>query len=138
VIAIVPQVLSRFEDAFTLQGNLDQIALFKPVTKYQKSVRAIEQIPDAVRKVFRQAAGGRPGPAVLEIYEDALIAEVEEDAIGVIPASRYRALSQPAIDDPLIVKSLEMLTDLCRREQQRMGFHEVNPEIDQGAALHRR
>jgi acetolactate synthase-1/2/3 large subunit len=62
LVAIVPQVLSRFEDAFTLQGNLDQIALFKPVTKYQKSVRTIEQIPDAARKAFRQAAGDAPVP----------------------------------------------------------------------------
>lgn len=109
VIAIVPQVLSRFEDAFTLQGNLDQISMFKPVTKYQKSVRSIGQLPDAVRKVFRQAAGGRPGPAVLEIYEDALVGEVEEEAIQVIPSNRYRAFSQPAIDHQLIMKSLEML-----------------------------
>ena len=114
VIAIVPQVLSRFEDAFTLQGNLDQISMFKPVTKYQKSVRSIEQLPDAVRKVFRQAAGGRPGPAVLEIYEDALLGEVEEEAIQVIPANHYRAFSQPAIDHQLIMKSLEMLTQADR------------------------
>lgn len=114
VIAIVPQVLSRFEDAFTLQGNLDQISMFKPVTKYQKSVRSIEQLPDAVRKVFRQAAGGRPGPAVLEIYEDALVGEVEEESIRVIPSNHYRAFSQPAIDHQLIVKSLEMLTQADR------------------------
>lgn len=114
VIAIVPQVLSRLEDAFTLQGNLDQISMFKPVTKYQKSVRNIEQLPDAVRKTFRQAVGGRPGPAILEIYEDVLIAEIEEESIQVIPSNHYRALLKPAIEHQLIMKSIEMLTQAER------------------------
>ena len=38
VIAIVPQVDIALEDTFTLQGGLDQVALFKPITKYQKSI----------------------------------------------------------------------------------------------------
>ena len=75
VIAIVPQVNSKYEDSFTLQGNLDQITMFKPITKYQKSVRKIVDIPNAVQKCFREATGGRPRPVLLEIYEDAFLAE---------------------------------------------------------------
>ncbi|MFX1337803.1 MAG: thiamine pyrophosphate-binding protein, partial [Promethearchaeota archaeon] len=71
VVAIVPQVNSKYEDSFTLQGNLDQVTMFKPITKYQKTVRKIEEIPDAVHKVFREATGGRPRPVLLEIFEDA-------------------------------------------------------------------
>ena len=114
VVAIVPQVMSRLEDAFTLQGNLDQISMYKPVTKYQKSVRSIEQLPDAVRKAFRRSVGGRPGPVLLEIYEDVLIDEIEEDAVPVMPLSRYRASVQPAVDHQLIMKSMEMLNQARR------------------------
>ena len=60
VIAIVPQVHSKYEDSFILQGNLDQRTMFKPITKYQQTVRKIEEIPDAVHKCFREAMGGRP------------------------------------------------------------------------------
>ncbi|MFW9950213.1 MAG: thiamine pyrophosphate-binding protein, partial [Candidatus Thorarchaeota archaeon] len=62
MIVLVPQVNSKFADSFTLQGNLDQVTMFKPITKYQKSIRTIEEIPDAVQKVFREATSGRPRP----------------------------------------------------------------------------
>jgi acetolactate synthase-1/2/3 large subunit len=110
VIAIVPQVNSKYDDTFTLQGNLDQISLFKPITKYQRSIRDLAKIPDAVHKVFRTAIGGRPGPALLEIYEDAFLEEVEEENIEILPKAMYRPFGMPAIDNELIKKSLELLT----------------------------
>jgi len=65
VIAIVPQVNLDFEDVFALQGNLDQLALFKPITKYQTSVRELKKLPETVQKVFREAIGGHPQPVLL-------------------------------------------------------------------------
>jgi acetolactate synthase-1/2/3 large subunit len=109
VVAIVPQVNSKLEDSFTLQGNLDQITMFKPITKYQRSIREIQKIPDAVHKVFREATGGRPQPVLLEIYEDAFLSQIEEDKIPVLPADRYRAISKPSIDNQLIKKSLDLI-----------------------------
>jgi acetolactate synthase-1/2/3 large subunit len=109
VIAIVPQVKSDTADKFSLQGGLDQIQLFKAITKYQKSVRKINEIPDAVRKCFREATGGRPQPVLLEIYEDAFLEQVEEGEISIFEKNRYRALEKPSISDKLIQESLDML-----------------------------
>jgi acetolactate synthase-1/2/3 large subunit len=109
VIVIVPQVNSKYDDAFTLQGNLDQMSLFEPITKYQRSIRDLNKIPDAVRKVFRAATGGRPGPALLEIYEDAFLEEEEEENVHILPKQKYRAYSMPAIEDEQIEKSLKLL-----------------------------
>lgn len=109
VVAILPQVHSKFEDSFTLQGNLDQITMFKPITKYQKSIRVIEKIPDAVHKCFREAVSGRPRPVLLEIFEDAFLAEIEEDKFSIKAKETYRAISKPAIDNELIKKSLDLL-----------------------------
>ncbi|MHA1985361.1 MAG: thiamine pyrophosphate-binding protein [Promethearchaeota archaeon] len=109
VIAIVPQVKSSAADKFSLQGGLDQIQLYKPITKYQKSVRKLSEIPDAVRKCFREATGGRPQPVLLEIYEDAFIERVEEDEISILEKKQYRAIEKPSISDKLINESLEML-----------------------------
>lgn len=109
VIAIIPQVNSEFQDSFTLQGNLDQMTMFKPITKYQKSVRKIYEIPDAVHKVFREATTGRPQPVLLEIFEDAFLQEIEEDKIKILSKENYRAIEKPAIEDDLIKKALENL-----------------------------
>ncbi len=109
VIAIVPQVLSKYEDSFFLQGNLDQVTLFKPITKYQKTVRRIEEIPDAVHKVFREATGGRPQPVLLEIFEDAFLGKIEEDKLDIISSDQYRAYGKPGVDAETAKKALDLL-----------------------------
>ncbi|MFX1457803.1 MAG: thiamine pyrophosphate-binding protein [Promethearchaeota archaeon] len=111
VIAIVPQVNTKIQDLFTLQGNLDQITMFKPITKYQKSIRKIEDIPDAVQKVFREATGGRPQPTLLEIFEDAFLETIEEEKIRFFEINRYRALQKPSISRDLVKRSLELLLE---------------------------
>ena len=109
MIVIVPQVNSKFADSFTLQGNLDQITMFKPITKYQKSIRTIEEVPDAVQKVFREATSGRPRPVLLEIYEDAFLSEKEESEIPIMSPDQYRCFEKPAVSNELIQKSLDLL-----------------------------
>ncbi len=109
VIAIVPQVNSELQDSFTLQGNLDQVSMFKPITKYQKSLRKIEEIPDAVHKAFREATGGRPQPVLLEIFEDAFLEEIEEDKLQILNKSSYRAIERPAIKNDQIEKAIDLL-----------------------------
>jgi acetolactate synthase-1/2/3 large subunit len=109
MIVIVPQVNSKYADSFTLQGNLDQLTMFKPITKYQKSVRNIDELHDAVHKVFREATGGRPRPVLLEIYEDAFLEEKEENEVPILPSHSYRALATPSVDNETTKKVLDML-----------------------------
>ncbi|MBD3254331.1 MAG: thiamine pyrophosphate-binding protein [Candidatus Lokiarchaeota archaeon] len=111
VIALVPQVISKYQDSFTLQSGLDQVGLFKPITKYQKSVRKIEEIPDAVQKCFREATGGRPRPVLLEIYEDAFIGEIDEEELSILEAKQYRPIHKPAINQELIDEAFEMIVN---------------------------
>jgi len=109
MIVIVPQVNSKIADSFTLQGSLDQITMFKPITKYQKSIRTIEEIPNAVQKVFREATSGRPRPVLLEIYEDAFLGQKEESEIPIMSPDQYRSIEKPAVSNELIQKSLDLL-----------------------------
>ncbi len=109
VIAIVAQIHSRDYDRFMYQSGLDQTTMFKPITKYQKTVRKIQEIPDAVRKAFREATGGRPGPVLLELQEDALIGEIEEEKVSILTKYQYRAVGKPAVDNQLIKDSLNLL-----------------------------
>ena len=114
VVAIIPQVNAQYEDSFILQGNVDQIAMFKPITKYQKSIRRAEEIPDAVHKIFREVSSGRPQPVVLEIFSDAFYDSIEEDQISILPSSQYRAINKPAVNLSLIKESLELLSSAKR------------------------
>ena len=109
VVAIVPQINAQYDDSFMLQGNLDQVTLFKPITKYQRSIRDIEKIPDAVQKVFREATGGRPRPVLLEINVDAFSSQIEEGTLPIFGAERYRALNKPAVDQESIKEAFELL-----------------------------
>ncbi|MHA2008156.1 MAG: thiamine pyrophosphate-binding protein [Promethearchaeota archaeon] len=109
VIAIIPQVNSKFQDSFTLQGNLDQVTMFKPITKYQKTIRKITEIPNSVQKAFRAATGGRPQPTLLEIFEDAFLEEIDEKRIEILEIGRYRTTTNPSIGGELIKRALDLL-----------------------------
>ncbi|MHA1985766.1 MAG: thiamine pyrophosphate-binding protein [Promethearchaeota archaeon] len=111
VIAIVPQVNSKFQDSFTLQGNLDQVTMFKPITKYQKTIRRIAEIPTSVQKAFRAAIGGRHQPVLLEIFEDAFLEEIDEKRLEILKAERYRAITNPSIGSDLIKKAIDLLAN---------------------------
>ena len=109
LVVVVPQVNSTYADSFTLQGNLDQVSVFKPITKYQKSVRDARELTQAVQKIFREATGNRPGPVLLEIYEDVFLSKIEEKDVSTVGPEGYRATFKPSIDDSLINKSLDLL-----------------------------
>ncbi|MBD3254953.1 MAG: thiamine pyrophosphate-binding protein [Candidatus Lokiarchaeota archaeon] len=111
IIAIVPQVNYKYIDRFMLQGNLDQLTMFKPITKYQKSVREAESIPDAVQKAFREISTGRSTPALIEIYVNALEQEIEEDQVKILPSNSYRVSFKPGIDQSLVSQAFEMLAN---------------------------
>ena len=76
------------KDPSKLFHGLDQMALFKPITKYRAIARTAEEIPEVVEKAFQALRSGRPGPVVLEFPDDAMVAETDAPAppfIGRIP-----------------------------------------------------
>src|ERR1051325_6501030 len=49
----------RGKDAFQ---EMDQVGVFKPITKWAEQVSDPKRIPEFVQTAARQALGGRPGP----------------------------------------------------------------------------
>ena len=45
----------------------DLMGLYRPVTKWQASVRDWRRLPELLRRAFRIATSGRPGPVYIEI-----------------------------------------------------------------------
>src|SRR5215469_1316015 len=61
--------------------ELDQVAVFRPVTKWAERIYDAKRIPDMVQTALRQATTGRPGPVYLDLPGDVLGEKVEEESI---------------------------------------------------------
>lgn len=70
---------------------LDQEALLRPVTKWLATVRRVEDLAPLVRRAFREATTGRPGPVALVLPQDLLDAKVDDDA-GTGAHDRHAAM----------------------------------------------
>lgn len=92
------------------QGSLqdmDSLALARTVTKWAKSGHETKRIAEYVSMAFRQALGGRPGPAYLEFPMDILYGKVEESEV-TIPVD-YRPTARPQGDPALVEKAVDLL-----------------------------
>jgi acetolactate synthase-1/2/3 large subunit len=81
----------------------DQNACFRPVTKWNATVRDWRRIPELMRQAFRLATSGRPGPVHLEFTEDVLEEMGDAASTAVWPAPHYRP-AWPSAGDPALVE----------------------------------
>ncbi|MHA1783987.1 MAG: thiamine pyrophosphate-binding protein [Candidatus Helarchaeota archaeon] len=112
IIAIAPTVARNILDKFSLQDGIDQMNLMKPITKYQKHVENVDEIPSAIQKAFRQATSGRPGPVFLEISKEAFYGEIEQkDLPKISDPEKYRFKGRVAGNPTDIKKTAKMLVE---------------------------
>src|SRR6059036_1006893 len=78
--------------------EIDQVAVFRPVTKWADRIYDARHIPEIVATAFRQATTGRPGPVYLDLPGDVLGEKIEEESVVYPPAWRAapRTLGDPA------------------------------------------
>lgn len=67
-----------------------QTRLLSSVTKWSHRVARVEEIPGALRKAFRQAFQGRPGPTAVEIPVNL---QTERAAVEIYPGARSKRRS---------------------------------------------
>ena len=93
ILAITSDIAVSSRGRYTLT-ELDQQALFKPVTKWNAVLNTAAAIPATVRTAFRQMTTGRPGSAHIGLPFDVQREPVDEadvwadPALGVYPARR--------------------------------------------------
>ena len=94
--------------------NVDLLGLYRPVTKWSAGVRDWRRLPELIRRAFRQATTGRPGPVYLEIPEDIMRGVGNADGVDVWPPEQYRAGRQGVGDPALVARAAELLAGAQR------------------------
>jgi acetolactate synthase-1/2/3 large subunit/sulfoacetaldehyde acetyltransferase len=93
-----------FRDAFQ---EVDQQALFTPVTKKTWTAPSAARVPELMREAFRTALSPRMGPVQLNLPRDVLSAQAEFEDQPTPPA--YRNMSVPAGHPDQIAQAAKML-----------------------------
>ncbi len=98
-----------YRDAFQ---EVDQQALFAPVTKKTWTAPSTDRVPELFREAFRVANSPRKGPVHLNLPRDVLSGRAEfGDLSG---PDRYRPISAAAAPGAIIAKAAEMLAGAAR------------------------
>jgi len=108
VITAQNQAWRSYPDHGSMQA-LDQISLFKPVTKWNALVSHWSRIPELTQQAFRLATSGKPGPVHLDFPSDILYKTGDENEIKVVHPSSYRPTERPVGDPSLIDQAAMML-----------------------------
>ena len=93
--------------------DLDSLAFYRPITKWNAAVHDGSRIPELVHRAFREALTGRPGPVHLDIPLDVLIEKGEREDLQE-PAS-YRSSGRSRGDRGLIDKAARRLLGASER-----------------------
>ena len=75
IVAITAQVVSRSLGTDEFQ-EVDIIGVTMPITKWNYQITSADEIPEIVAKAFYLARTGRPGPVLIDITKDALVASL--------------------------------------------------------------
>ena len=76
VLGITTDVATTSRGKYPLT-ELDQVSLFKPVTKWNASLDQVNQLPAQIRAAFRAMTTGRPGSAHLALPFDTQKAAID-------------------------------------------------------------
>lgn len=99
--------------------GFDQTALFKSIAKDSYTVNKSEEIPFLIRRAFRTATSGRPGPVHIRIPMDTLEGEVADSEIfaqpryGVFPGVRSCAAAEDIEAAAEILAAAERPVMIC-------------------------
>jgi len=89
--------------------EMDQVAAFRPITKWAERCVDPKRIPDYVAMAVRQALSGRPGPVYLDLPGDVLYKDVDESEVVYPDARHVLARSRPSADPALVDDAVRLL-----------------------------
>jgi acetolactate synthase-1/2/3 large subunit len=70
--------------------EVDITGVTTPITKHNFIVKDVENLADTIRRAFKIAKMGRPGPVLVDIPKDVTANKAEYTPLSLLPISRYR------------------------------------------------
>ena len=107
ILAITTDVATTSRGKYPLT-ELDQVGLFKPVTKWNASLDQVNQLPAQIRAAFRAMTTGRPGSAHLALPFDTQKAAVNPELIWADPSHAHFPAARQCAEK----EALETLAEL--------------------------
>ncbi|MDT8998993.1 biosynthetic-type acetolactate synthase large subunit [Paucibacter sp. APW11] len=98
-------------DAFQ---ECDALGISRPVTKWNAQVREVQELSSTIARGHAIAAGGRPGPVLIDVPKDVQLAPLP-GWNGPQPLSQQTPVHQPLPPEPLAVQAALALLAQARR-----------------------
>ncbi|MGE0824734.1 MAG: thiamine pyrophosphate-binding protein [Candidatus Binatia bacterium] len=92
--------------------EMDQVGMFKPITKWSERVMDARRIPEIINKAFRVATSGQPGPVYIDLPGDVLYREVDENQV-LFPKMPH-SVPRVSGDPDLVKQAIALLKDAQR------------------------
>lgn len=89
--------------------DTDQLALFKPITKWADRVHHPKRIPELIHLAIAQAMTGRTGPTYLDLPGDILYQEIDEATVEYPDPFDYAKRARPAANAADVKAIVELL-----------------------------
>lgn len=102
------EIWMREKDA---SQDIDQVTMFKPITKWAYSIPSVEKIQEAVRRAFRHALAEPLGPVHLDVSKDVLLESTEPEAIA---PEAYRPASLSACSEAELDRAADAIAKAKR------------------------
>jgi thiamine pyrophosphate-dependent acetolactate synthase large subunit-like protein len=83
------EIFVREKDA---SQDIDQVTMYRPITKWAYSIPSVSKVQEAIRRAFRLALTEPLGPVHLDVSRDILLEKTEPEPIA---PQAYRPTSQP-------------------------------------------
>jgi acetolactate synthase-1/2/3 large subunit len=110
---------SAHQEATGYGRSVDQVALFRNVTKMSVMVADKDMVSRTVRTALRVAQSGRPGPVHLAFPSNIQLEKVEED---IVPPAAYRPLDPASIPEPDTVDEIGELLYGAQNPALLLGY----------------
>ncbi|HET9351086.1 MAG TPA: thiamine pyrophosphate-binding protein, partial [Burkholderiales bacterium] len=108
VLGITTDIATTSRGRYALT-ELDQEALYRPLTKRTEVIHRADKLPEAVRRAFRAMTGGRPGAAHLGLPFDVQNGQVAGNAVWADAALGAFPSSRASPEKEKIAKAAELL-----------------------------
>jgi acetolactate synthase-1/2/3 large subunit len=95
------------QDGMGAFQEMNQVGMFKPITKFAERVIDTARIPEIINKAFRMATGGQPGPVYIDLPGDVLYKKVDEEE--VLFPKRPHTVPRVSGDPAMVTRAIAML-----------------------------